>query len=258
MPPIEAVTFDLGDTITDLREGRPEYETRGKARAAVVYDRLALAGLVSSDGREAFAAALAGAIESHYAAAVAQQQGVTIVETLRWFYEREGLAVAPGLVEQTAEAWCLASTAGADPMGRAGLRLGAREVLAALQGRGLRLGVISNTIQPGRYLDAKLARDGLLRYFSATVYSSDAGVAKPHPAIFEAALAALGVAADRAVHVGDRLLNDVAGAQAAGLRAVLIEVPQRVERDPHIRPDARIRELPELLAALASLAGGEA
>jgi len=52
------------------------------------------------------------------------------------------------------------------------------------------------------------------------------------------------------MHVGDRLVADVAGAQGAGMRAVLIEVPHRPEPDTNIVPHARIRELPELLEVL--------
>jgi putative hydrolase of the HAD superfamily len=89
------------------------------------------------------------------------------------------------------------------------------------------------------------------------VYSSDEGVAKPHPAIFRAALARLGVAPEQAVYVGDRLQADVAGAHGARMRAVLIEVPGRLEQDPKIVPDALIRELSELPGALERLSDGQ-
>ncbi len=243
MAAIEAITFDLGDTVTDLGEGRPEYEARGLVRAGKVYDVLAAAQVVLGE-RAAFCARLAHFIEERYAAAVSRRQGLTLGEALAAFYAEEGLPVADGLLEESAETWC------APGPHMAALRVGAVETLAALRDRGLRLGVISNTIQPGRYLDAGLARRGLLDLFAATVYSSDIGVAKPHPGIFRAALAALQVEPEHAVHVGDRLANDVAGAHAVGMRAVLVEVPQRVESDPEIVPDARIRELPELLAVV--------
>ena len=74
---------------------------------------------------------------------------------------------------------------------------------------------------------------------------------------FRAALNALGVAPERAVYVGDRLRADVAGAQAAGMKGVLIEVAHRLELDPAIQPDAWIKELPELLDALPALFAAE-
>jgi putative hydrolase of the HAD superfamily len=56
----------------------------------------------------------------------------------------------------------------------------------------------------------------------AVVASAAVGAAKPDPAIFAAALDRLGVAPADAVHVGDSLEHDVAGARASGLRAVLL------------------------------------
>lgn len=246
MPPIEAVTFDLGDTITDLGEGRPEYAARGVVRAGKVFDVLT-ANQVFPGEPETFCVDLARAIEEHYAAEVARQKGLTIHQALAWFFARANLTVDDGLMAACAETWCAPGPHSAP------LRLGARETLQALRSRGVRLGVISNTIQPGRCLDASLARAGLLDFFAVRVYSSDAGVAKPHPAIFQAALNALQVASARAVHVGDRLSADIAGARAVGMHAVLIEVPQRAEFAPNISADARIRELPELLHVLETL-----
>jgi putative hydrolase of the HAD superfamily len=94
------------------------------------------------------------------------------------------------------------------------------DALAALRARGLRLAVVSNF--DGR-LPGLLAALGLGALFDAVVYSSRAGAAKPAPAIFAAALAALGEAPDAVVHVGDGVEADVGGARAAGLRAVLVD-----------------------------------
>jgi putative hydrolase of the HAD superfamily len=126
-------------------------------------------------------------------------------------------------------------------------------VLAELQRLGLRMGAISNTVQPGRFMNPGLARRGLAQFFDVQLYSSDAGVAKPHPAIFRMALEAIAVAPEDAAYVGDRLVADVGGAQAAGMKGVLIEVDFRAEHHPTIVPDARIRELPELLDILPGL-----
>ena len=56
----------------------------------------------------------------------------------------------------------------------------------------------------------------------AVVTSAEAGAAKPDPAVFRAALAAAGCAPGEAVHIGDSAEHDVAGAEAAGIRAVLL------------------------------------
>ena len=256
MTTLEAVFFDLGDTLTDLREGRGEYMARVVARAGRMYDVLAAAGVALPD-RQSFAEALAGASEARYQVALAEQRGTDIFEVLRWFFAQEGIPAGDGLVEAAGDVYCRGG--GGSPLHTvyfpAPLRTGALEVLRALQARGLLLGVISNTLQPARYMDGHLAHNGLLAFFPARIYSSELRVAKPHPGIFRAALAALGVLPESAVMVGDRLEADVAGAQGVGMKAVLIEVAHRPEQSPAIAPDARIRELPELLEALAKLGG---
>jgi putative hydrolase of the HAD superfamily len=112
--------------------------------------------------------------------------------------------------------------------------------LAALRGR--TLVVVSNW-------DCSLADwlgpAGLLEHFQGVVTSGEVGVAKPGQAIFERALELAGAGPGDAVHVGDSLDNDVAGARAAGIRPVLVardgSPPEGVEA---IRSMA---ELPALL-----------
>jgi putative hydrolase of the HAD superfamily len=93
------------------------------------------------------------------------------------------------------------------------------EVLARLRAGGARLAVVSNWDVS---LHDVLERTGLRPLVDAVVISAELGVAKPDPAIFRAALDRLGAAPDGAVHVGDSLEHDVAGARAAGLEAVLV------------------------------------
>ena len=63
---------------------------------------------------------------------------------------------------------------------------------------------------------------GLLEHVEAVVTSAEVGMGKPGRAIFERALEIAGVEPGDAVHVGDSLENDVAGARAMGIRAVLV------------------------------------
>jgi putative hydrolase of the HAD superfamily len=93
------------------------------------------------------------------------------------------------------------------------------DVLARLRAAGARLAVVSNWDVS---LHDVLERTKLRALVDAVVISAELGVAKPDPAIFRAALERLGAAADGAVHVGDSLEHDVAGARAAGLEAVLV------------------------------------
>lgn len=98
---------------------------------------------------------------------------------------------------------------------------GALEAVTALASQGLVLGVVSNTGRtPGVIIRELLARVRLLDRFSVTSFSDEVGLRKPHPEIFRATLARAGVDLARAVHVGDTPDADIAGARAAGMRAV--------------------------------------
>jgi HAD superfamily hydrolase (TIGR01509 family) len=96
----------------------------------------------------------------------------------------------------------------------------AAPLLGAARRSGCRIGLVSNTEAVLTRLDVR--RSGLASCFDVIVLSSDAGVAKPDRRIFARALRRLGVPASRAVHVGNDVRADIAGAQAAGLRAVFL------------------------------------
>jgi putative hydrolase of the HAD superfamily len=243
----KAVLFDLGDTLVDLGEGRGSYEERVQHRVSHVYDALAAAG-VNLPERAWFCDALATDSEAQYQAALADLKGIDVYEVMRRFLLRNGLPAEDGLARIAGDAYCLGGSGVPSP-----LRDGALEMLAELRDAGWRMGVISNTIQPAHHMNASLIRRGLAPFFTVQVYSSAAGVAKPHPAIFRTALDALGVGPADAAYVGDRLSADVGGAQAAGMKGILIEVGHRNEMHADITPDARIRELRELPGVLPGL-----
>jgi putative hydrolase of the HAD superfamily len=106
-----------------------------------------------------------------------------------------------------------------------------RPTLDALRGDGLRLGLISNFA----WDLPDLVRDlGLADYFDLVLTSARAGYRKPRPEIFRQALAALDVAPERAVYVGDDLDCDVAGARGVRLTPILID---RIGRHTSLRPE---------------------
>ncbi len=85
-----------------------------------------------------------------------------------------------------------------------------------------KLCVVSDTIvTPGTGLRKILERHGLADYFEAFAFSDEVGRSKPHASIFLAACAALEVAPDQVVHIGDRDNKDIKGAQALGMKAIL-------------------------------------
>jgi putative hydrolase of the HAD superfamily len=92
--------------------------------------------------------------------------------------------------------------------------------LAAWRADGVRLVVVSNWDVS---LHEVLARLGVAPLLDAILTSAQAGARKPSPAIFGQALRLAGVRAADAVHVGDSIAEDVAGARAAAIEPVLID-----------------------------------
>jgi putative hydrolase of the HAD superfamily len=111
--------------------------------------------------------------------------------------------------------------------------------LARYRVRGLRLVVVSNWDVS---LHSVLDNAGVSPCLDGILTAAEAGSRKPAPAIFEQALGLAGVGPDEAVHVGDSLDEDVAGARAAGIEPVLIR------RDGGVGEDVRtIRTLADPL-----------
>ena len=82
------------------------------------------------------------------------------------------------------------------------------------------LGLVSNAFDPGWLLHRDLEQMGLEERLDFSVFSSEVGMRKPHPAIFERALEALEVEPERTLFVGDRLYEDVRGAAEVGMTTV--------------------------------------
>ncbi len=102
----------------------------------------------------------------------------------------------------------------------------AAPTLVELSGRGLKIGLLSNS---SRNLVDFVAHHGLVA--DAVLTSHAHGKTKPHESIFRAVLALLDVAPEQAAMVGDTLHEDIEGALAVGMRAVLID---REGRHPEV------------------------
>ena len=112
--------------------------------------------------------------------------------------------------------------------------------LAAISALGLRIGLLSNS---SRNLEEFVAHHGLV--CDAVLTSHAHGKTKPHESIFRAMLASLEVTAPEAAMVGDTLADDVEGALAVGMEAVLID---REGRHPDV--EGALTDLRGLPAAL--------
>ena len=200
------------------------------------------AEVLAPDRVDEVAAALLEAERETWARTATTMRSARTAEVLRTAGEAVGLPVEEALHEQAVrrylDHWAPTSHARAD----------ARPMLHALRERGVRTGLLSNTHWPREQHEEWLRRDGLLDLLDARVYTSDLTYVKPHPEAFGALLDAVGVEPTEAVFVGDRLHDDVYGAQKVGMRAVWIRNDSVPGFD--VTPDATIDELDELVAVV--------
>jgi putative hydrolase of the HAD superfamily len=224
---VEAVIFDWGGTLTpwhtiDLAElwgavCEPHFPPAQAARHAT---------------------ALRAAEDSLWRASRSSGRSATMAA----LFELAGVSVTEALLASYVSAWEPHTFTDPD----------APELLSRLRDRGIQIGVLSNTMWPRSWHEEVFRRDGVLHLIDGAVYSSEIDWNKPHPAAFQAAMAAIGVCEPaRCVFVGDRPYDDVFGAKSIGMRAVLIpndDVP------PYegAAPDAVVSRLSELAPLIES------
>lgn len=125
------------------------------------------------------------------------------------------------------------------------LKEGVAETLGALNSR-YKMAIVSDSgITPGRVIRQVLRELEILDYFDSTVFSDEVGVCKPNRVMFERALGELGVGPREAIHVGDLLHTDIAGAKAMGMKAVWVREGGTTVKYPW-KPDYEITILSQL------------
>lgn len=129
----------------------------------------------------------------------------------------------------------------------------AAPLLEELKGKGYRLAVLSNTMWPRRFHESVLERDGVLHLFDYLLFTSETVAAKPHRSVFADVLYNLDTLPEETVFVGDRLFDDIHGAQEVGMKGVWIphsNIPAAQSTDLGITPDATIQKLSELVSVI--------
>jgi putative hydrolase of the HAD superfamily len=208
---IEAVTFDCWNTLLRERDFKPPR----KRRAEALVETAAAAGVALDTTRAGDA--VRAAFERHLALWM-EGVGSGAGEIARWALEAVGVADAAERGPDLARRFEDAALAGdVDPLP------GAREVLERLRSRGVRVALICDTgMSPGRVVRELLRGAGLLENLEVQIFSNEVGVPKPHPLMFERALAPFGISPANAVHVGDLRRTDVHGGRAFGMGTVRI------------------------------------
>ena len=123
--------------------------------------------------------------------------------------------------------------------------------LKKLEKDGYRMGLISNA-GDDQDVHQLVRRFGIASYFDFILTSAACSYRKPHPRIFELAIANWYFLPSETVMVGDNLDADIRGAKSAGLYAVWISrrAGSSSEDQPRVQPDATVSTLAELPALL--------
>ncbi len=222
---IDAVIFDWGGTLTPWHTIDPTAPWRAYAEVIAPHDPAPVAATLCAAEREAWAAVLDGKLSSTF----------------------ERVLNAAG-IEYHDDA-CAAYRAAWEPH-----TLTDPDVPTLFQGlrsRGIKVGVLSNTIWPRAWHEGFFQRDGVFELVDGGVYTSEIAYTKPHGEAFLAAMTAIGVSApERCVFVGDRPYDDISGAAAIGMRAVFVphsDIPADQQVPVDVRPDAVVTRLAEVL-----------
>jgi putative hydrolase of the HAD superfamily len=248
--PVRAVLFDYGHTLVDFRRTedalREAYrQIRDRVEAVAYMEVPELLDLV-----ERVTGGVDRMIEESYASGRLEELDQAVL--LRESFASIGFDLPGDVIDHVValdhSAYSNSIVAGSDAIA----------ALDELRGAGYRTGLVSNVTLRPSLMRADLDRIGLGERLDATVFSSEVGVRKPDPRIFREGLDRLRVEAVEAVFVGDRLLDDVTGAQAVGMRAVHTRQFRQESSREGVEPDATIESIAELPAALGRWATGAA
>ena len=223
MAALKAVLFDVDFTLA--RPG-PELGPEGYVRAGKRHG-LTLDAARYGDAREAALVDLRGHPELEHDDSI-------------WFAFSERIVLGMGGTKPAAYACAVEITRAWERHDNFELYDDTIPVLAALRGAGLKLGLVSNSARDVREF---AQHHGL--GIDAGISSFHHGKSKPHASIFRAVLDLLEVTPEEAVMVGDAVEEDLAGARALGMRAILLD---RNGRYPDVEP--RIEDLCALPAVL--------
>ena len=248
---IKAVTFDLWETLIIDESDEPKRRAQGlrpkpEERRHLVWEALNRHGAISQDEVSlAYDVADAAFIKVWKEHSITWTIGERLAVLLKGLGRDLAADELAPVVRQHEEMEVVIPP---DPIA------GVAEALETLAGR-YKLCVVSDTIvTPGTCLRKLLATHDLERFFGGFAFSDEVGRSKPHPGMFESAARQMGVELAEMVHIGDREHNDIKGAHALGLKAVLFTAARDVDL-PGNTADAVCADFRELPAIIDGLAG---
>jgi len=228
-----AVLFDLDDTLFD------HWSCTREALSAL-RERYAAFGVMPL---EAFEAEHGHLLEELHLKVLAGRLTVddARIERFRRLFGHPGETVDDRLAQAAASTYREAYVSHWRPVA------GALALLAAARERAA-IGVVTNNIASEQR--QKIDACGFSPYLDTVVTSEEAGVAKPDPRIFEIAIGRLGRPREETVMVGDAWATDVAGARAAGLRAIWFNRFGAASPDPSVSEIGSLAPAASVLAAI--------
>ncbi len=251
MPAIQAVTFDLWDTIIQDDSDEQTRRERGLRtkfveRRQIVWELLGSVKPIPYEVAEQAYSLVDAAFNK-----VWHEQFVTwsVAERLDLIAKGLGVAIASDSMSAAIQKLeVMEVEVPPNPIE------GIEEVLSELATK-YPLAVISDAIvTPGRELRSWLKKFNMYHYFSGFAFSDEVGHSKPHPEIFESAASQLSVDLSGVVHIGDREHNDIKGAHAMNMRAILFTGSRKTDLKNNTADAvcSCYSELPEILHRLAS------
>jgi putative hydrolase of the HAD superfamily len=236
--PPRAVVFDLGGTLINW----PDWEGGAPAKWSAAYDRVAGNGH-TLPARGDFVAAMRAAEKAHWERVDREHWSGPPTTVVSEGFRRLDVHASDEMLVAAMDAYARAVA------GWSTVFPDTRETLVLLRERGYRLGLLSNTWWAAEWHNADLAAHGLAGLLDALVYTSDLPHSKPHASVFAEIARRLDVPAAECVMIGDRQIDDVSGAKAAGMRGIWRRNDSGFPTSD-VTPDAIVEELsalPELL-----------
>jgi FMN phosphatase YigB (HAD superfamily) len=245
-PPIEAIVFDLDDTLIDWAQPTVTREDFYQPRIAAIHSHVSLLGHRLPPVDEFFQI-VDEAITIAWTEAKKNWEIPSIGDVLCLVFVNLGLDVGQIDINEVLRVF--------DWQPRPGVILFSDTipVLQELRRRDYKIGMVTNSFLPMWMRDSELQAYGLMEYLDVRISAADVGFLKPHPQIYQKLLDQLQTEPARTVFVGDRPGNDIAGANEVGLISVLMS-PPHLDRDLNgVEPDYTISSLSELLPILDKL-----
>ncbi|MBO2446706.1 HAD family hydrolase [Actinomadura barringtoniae] len=219
---VDAVIFDWGGTLTPWHD----------IRLDEMWRRICSAHLDPGEAQAA-AEALLAAEDELWRRGRDEHRSATLAEV----YATAGIEATEAILATQYETWTPHTFIDPDAI----------PLITGLRERGIKVGVLSNTMWTRDWHERIFDRDGVLGLLDGAVYSSEIPWTKPHANAFKAAMEAVGAEdPGSCVFVGDRPYDDIHGAKSTGMRGVLIP-NSTVPAWDDVTPDATIGGLAELL-----------